>query len=121
MSQRFVILIHTGHGPTHYDLMLEQADTLATWQFETNPGEVSAGGLPCRRLPDHRKHYLDYEGAVGGDRGDVKRMLAGHWTAETLTPLRWEFHLDAEGLCGTFELRQRSDATDNWTLQRLTD
>jgi hypothetical protein len=66
---QFVILEHRHQG-LHYDLMLEKDGVLLTWQFEQPP----AGNPPrnCRRLPDHRLMYLNYEGPVSGNRGDVK-------------------------------------------------
>ena len=51
-------------------------------------------GLPftCSaiRLPDHRKHYLDYEGEVSGDRGTVSRIDSG--TYEQQSPVRFMLH-----------------------------
>ena len=38
-----------------------------------NPLE-SPGAWTGTRLPDHRAHYLDYEGPVLGNRGEVRRL-----------------------------------------------
>jgi hypothetical protein len=57
--------------------MLEHGELLRTWAMETLP----EGGqtVDAERLPDHRPIYLDYEGAVAGDRGSVRRVDAGDY------------------------------------------
>ena len=45
---------------------------------------------PATRLPDHRKHYLDYEGEVTGNRGIVSRIDAGIY--EQLSPKTFILH-----------------------------
>ena len=55
MSNAFVIQIHSGCGPVHYDLMLERGQRLATWQLPKSPAEVRpAQSVPARKLKDHR-------------------------------------------------------------------
>jgi hypothetical protein len=78
---RFVILEHTG-SPTykpgvHWDLLLEQGEVLKAWEL-LQPLE-SVLEQEIRTLPDHRLHYLDYEGPISGDRGSVKRWDAGDY------------------------------------------
>ena len=77
MPSRFVILVHSGHGPTHYDLMVEHGPALATWQLETDPAAAENADLPARRLADHRPAYLDYEGPIRGGRGHVRQADSG--------------------------------------------
>lgn len=71
---RFVILEHDFPEP-HFDLMLEEGDSLRTWRLPAMPrvGEF----LFAPELPRHRRLYLDYEGPVGGDRGSVARRASG--------------------------------------------
>jgi hypothetical protein len=80
MAQRFVILEHTGHGPDHFDLMLEHPDAerLKTWQLDVWPLQ-SGESCPCRELAPHRREYLTYEGEVSGNRGRVRRVTSGIW------------------------------------------
>lgn len=54
---------------SHFDLMLEFGDSLRTWELLRLPTQ----GEKCtvRRLPDHRLHYLDYEGPLTENRGHV--------------------------------------------------
>ncbi|MFO1002516.1 MAG: DNA polymerase ligase N-terminal domain-containing protein [Planctomycetaceae bacterium] len=74
MPRRFVILEHD-HPFLHWDLLLEEECSARTWRLLRKPclGEPIA----AEPLPDHRLMYLDYEGVVSGDRGSVKRILAG--------------------------------------------
>lgn len=81
---------------SHWDLMLEQTGYLYTLRLNRLPvlditvediaplasdehSQRSAAGcsLVVKRLPDHRKKYLDYEGPISGDRGEVFRVLRG--------------------------------------------
>jgi hypothetical protein len=76
---RFVVLRHEGHGPLHFDLMLETSpgSPLATWRCPEWP---IAHGATLQQLADHRAIYLDYEGPISGDRGTVVRIAQGHYT-----------------------------------------
>ncbi|MDX1963061.1 MAG: hypothetical protein SFX18_07900 [Pirellulales bacterium] len=85
---RFALLEHIG-TPTykpgaHYDLLLEAVagDGMWAWELTSNPCDCGAGrreNIPARRLPDHRTLYLDYEGPISGDRGNVRRIAAGEY------------------------------------------
>ncbi|MDA7906860.1 hypothetical protein N9B43_08140 [Mariniblastus sp.] len=61
----------------HWDLMLEVDNTLWTWHLE----ELPAPDKPVlgERIPDHRTHYLDYEGLVSNNRGTVNRVRSGQY------------------------------------------
>jgi hypothetical protein len=72
---RFVILTHD-HPFVHWDLMLEIDGVLRTWRLLAEPAPDRIIGAEA--LPDHRLHYLEYEGPVSGDRGTVTRWDAGH-------------------------------------------
>lgn len=73
---RFVILEHD-HPALHWDFMLETGGVLRTWRLESPP--VADCDIRAEPLPDHRLHYLDYEGPVSGDRGTVIRWDAGKY------------------------------------------
>ncbi len=73
---RFVVLTHD-HPFLHWDLMLEQGDSLRTWRLAQPPD--AAGPIAAEALPDHRLAYLDYEGPVSGGRGTVERWDAGSY------------------------------------------
>ena len=98
---RFVLLEHEWNG-VHWDLMLEVGDSLRTWALE-RPIEVGIP-QPARALPPHRLAYLDYEGKISNDRGEVRRLDRGNYEA-----LAWEYRrivvrLDAAQVNGVVEL-----------------
>jgi hypothetical protein len=64
----------------HFDLMFEMGAALATWRSTDWPVQSPA---IVDRLPDHRRDYLDYEGPVSDDRGQVARVISGtfRWQA----------------------------------------
>lgn len=73
-GRRFAILTHD-HPFFHWDLLLEAGEVAWTWRLLDEPGpnrEVQA-----ERIGDHRLLYLDYEGPVSGNRGQVTRWDAG--------------------------------------------
>ena len=93
-GNRYAVLHHTGVPAPHYDLMFETAPDapLATWRSGRWPIDRPT---PLVRLSDHRRHYLDYEGDVGGGRGHVRRVagglcrieIAGAWLVRLEPPL----------------------------------
>jgi hypothetical protein len=112
---RFVILTHD-HPFVHWDLMLEAGGTLRTWRLLAEPAPDRIIG--AEPLPDHRLHYLDYEGPVSSGRGTVTRWDAGHHeTRQTPTQTiatieggrlgrgRIELMLNGGDGCWTFEFR----------------
>ena len=76
MRFRYVILHHTGIPAPHFDLMFETAQgaSLATWRSPVWP--IQSPTI-VERLADHRIAYLDYEGPVNNDRGQVTRIAGG--------------------------------------------
>ncbi len=75
---RYVILRHElppdNEQASHYDLMFEAVDGLATWAIDAPP---AIKPLEARQLPVHRRTYLDYEGPVSASRGRVDRWDFG--------------------------------------------
>jgi hypothetical protein len=76
---RYVILEHD-QPLLHWDLMLEAGDVLQTWRLAAPP---AAQAIDATILGDHRRMYLDYEGPVSGNRGNVRRWDAGLFDEET--------------------------------------
>ena len=112
MSSRFVILHHTVHGGEHWDLMLEHGDVLLTWQLFSDPTASPVFPLRARRIGDHRKRYLDYEGPISGDRGHVTRVDHGVVEIaeiEELAVSRVRFRLLGRRLTGAFELHKTDE------------
>ena len=81
---RFVLLEHHWNG-VHWDFLLERPDGAALRSWAIDARVVSGVELPARGLADHRLVYLDYEGEVSGNRGEVRRVDRGEYE-----PLVWE-------------------------------
>lgn len=77
-TYRFAVLQHTQQAGVHWDLVLEWpgAQRLPTWQTEVSP-ENAGAFQAAKRIFDHRRIYLDYEGEVSGGRGSVRQWDAG--------------------------------------------
>ena len=116
MSSRFVILHHQLDDGEHWDLMLEHADILLTWQLSREPVSRACLPISARRIDDHRKAYLDYEGPISGSRGVVRRVDAGAVKIESLSPGRCRFVLSGGRLKGRLEL---ASGPGQWILTTL--
>ena len=117
--RRFVVLLHTLRTGAHFDLMIQNDDRLASWKFESFPGESNTGPQPCARLEEHRPLYLDYEGPVSNDRGEVVRQDSGRCRARVVTEALWTVEFFGARLTGRYELRRASPESDEWSLRRL--
>ncbi len=100
---RFVLLEHRWDG-VHWDLMLEHGEALRTWAIDAPI--VPDVDLPARALPGHRRIYLEYEGEVSGNRGTVRRIDQGTYTALVWEEDRVRVHLRGIQLVGDVEIRQ---------------
>ena len=118
MSLRFVILHHRVTGGEHWDLMLEQGEVLLTWQLEREPIDRAALPILARRIGDHRKAYLDYQGPLSGARGEVRRVDHGWLKLEEIIPNRCVLYLKGERLVGRFSL---TAANDEWIFDALRE
>ena len=80
---RFVILRHECPADrprrSHWDLMFEADGRLWTWALRDSPDSPSQ---PAERLADHRIDFLEFEGAIPGDRGSVVRWDRGTYEIE---------------------------------------
>ena len=97
---RYVVLRHDGIAEPHYDLMFETepGSLLATWRSPVWPIGDRVRLTP---LPPHRRDYLEYEGPVSGNRGEVKRVARGMFRQREAGLGTWELLLegsDVEGL-----------------------
>lgn len=77
---RAVLLLHRlPDGSEHFDWMIEPpgeargALGLVTFRVDKWGGSR----FTAERLSDHRREYLDYEGPVSGNRGEVRRVARG--------------------------------------------
>ncbi len=115
MPRRFVILHHTGFGREHWDLMLESADALWTWKLSQDPTAGVGRVVEAVKIGDHRKHYLDYEGPLSGNRGQVSRVDHGELASIDLDENTVTAKLTGRHLAGTYRLVRI--AGDNWRFE----
>jgi len=95
MTAQFVILTHDSPD-LHWDFMLEQETALRTWRLMQKP--VPGREVDALEIPAHRKHYLDYEGPVSGDRGTVTRWEHGIYEMIEETPEQIKIELNGQRL-----------------------
>ena len=111
---RYVVLHHCDVAEPHFDLMFETypGSMLATWRSQQWPIEHTK---PLTRLRDHRRLYLDYEGDIAGDRGNVTRVAEGNCQVEIGENATWTIHL----LGGTAQQRLtlRQIEREMWTVE----
>ncbi len=81
VQPRFALLHHAMEAAAgrfdHWDLMLENAGSLITFELDRVPS--GPGVIESKRLADHRLTYLDYEGHISGNRGQVVRLDRGRY------------------------------------------
>lgn len=109
---------------THWDLCLDLGEALATWQMLADPALLvpchAAITISLRRIPDHRRAYLDYEGPVSGNRGHVQRVDVGTWEPILIEPDHWVVRLSGSWLIGSFEWSSTGDPGGRWEMRRST-
>ncbi len=119
-SRQFVVLRHRlppGSGRAdHFDLMLQTGGTLATWELARWPPLEPQN---VRRLPDHRLEYLDYQGPVSDDRGDVTQICRGVFEMLVNEEDRVQVRLQASNFSGTICLRFEP-GHQRWVLSLLS-
>lgn len=114
-ARRFVVLEHRQRDGVHWDLMLETAGVLATWQVSAPPEQWGPDPILCERIFDHRLQYLTYEGPVSGGRGQVRRVEQGMFEVMRESDSRWDVRLIGQVLQGPVGLA-RIDG-DTWRLE----
>ncbi|QGQ22924.1 hypothetical protein F1728_09670 [Gimesia benthica] len=117
--QQYVILRHN-HPELHWDLMLEEGDVLKTWRLPQPPeidpaSDETSLDLTAEALPDHRLVYLEYEGPVSGDRGEVSRWDRGTFTLLERSEDQLVALLTGEELAGRLTLKKQ-DSENRWSL-----
>jgi len=106
--KRFVLLYHTWPQP-HYDLMLEWQGVLKTWRLPELP--YPGIRFTIEAIGDHRLAYLDYEGPVSSNRGEVRRIDSGTYNGDLSKsdrPVRIAIH--GQRMQGTWQLSPRPES-----------
>jgi len=94
--------------------IIERDGVLKAWRLPADFDGVTP--CPAAANADHRLQYLDYEGAVSGDRGSVARWDAGTAEWEEVEPDRIAVCFVGRRLNGRYALTH-CDA-DSWELRR---
>jgi len=119
----FVILQHTlPDGSVHWDLCLDEGSVLATWQILEEPGLLTGGvasRVPVRRIADHRRAYLDYEGPVSRNRGHVRRVDRGTYCLLVQRADLWRIRFAGRVFIGTYEIVSGDESNVPGVLQRV--
>lgn len=102
----FALLEHRTRTGAHWDLLVEvpDAERLITWRLSGNP-LAQTGPIVTERIADHRRVYLEYEGPISGDRGEVRRLDRGaaEWSAHS--PELYRLKLHGAHLAGMYEIK----------------
>ena len=109
---RFVVLEHESPRGRHWDFMLETGNALATWALAEPPDTTDT--IFAEALPDHRLAYLDYEGAISGERGVVRRWDQGTYQLLCRTETELAVTLSGTKLVGEASLTRLPEAPERW-------
>ena len=113
---RFVIQEHNlGAGKVHWDLMLEEGESLRTWRVEVEPGKWGEQAIRCERIFDHRLEFLSYEGPISGGRGEVHIADKGEIAELGKNEKYWKVRLQGDRMGGVLELCQAKG--QDWKLK----
>ncbi|MEM6980048.1 MAG: hypothetical protein AAF539_10310 [Planctomycetota bacterium] len=139
-------LVHHVVGPNlerdvgdHFDWLLGDSDKehVPTWSSMMIPRSLDQS-IPGCWLPDHRRHYLTYEGPVGRDRGHVNRVAWGRgykvknrdpdtflyqltdWTCDPSWTFDWppSFRIIISRQKLIIRSRKASPSADSWPMLR---
>lgn len=98
----------------HFDLLLQQDDSLATWEIQHWPPVFPQR---AKRLPDHRNHYLEFEGPLSGNRGSVHRVCQGTMELLKQNDRTWIVEMSGRNFDGVIQLQSESNQMDQcWIL-----
>ena len=116
---RYVILHHRMPvempRSSHWDLMLSTGKSLRTWALPQPPA-INAR-ITAEQLVNHRLEYLDYEGPVSNNRGDVNKWDAGTYEICQENDLQIVTQLEGDRLTGQLTLSRDNIEAQRWTLE----
>lgn len=101
---QYVLLEHATSAGVHWDLMIEDGVTLATWRLAEAPTRERTEPIAAERIGPHRLAYLDYEGPISGERGHVRRCDRGEVRVVRRGVTAWEVEFLGTLLCGRYRL-----------------
>ena len=115
---RFVVLRHcVSRNDVHFDLMVDSGDAMATWRCPEAPETASGAAMTCEKLADHRRRYLEYEGPLSQNRGDVRRHDGGYCRLLAAGDGVWQIAFRGTRLRGEYELSSLDQDRRFWSLR----
>lgn len=81
VPHRYVVLHHTGISEPHFDLLIDWREDALLLAARCTSWPIDDATV-VTRIPDHRRIYLEYEGPISGNRGQVRRVTEGTCTLE---------------------------------------
>ena len=93
--------------------MLEVGPVLWTWRLDAIPDRCAS--CQAIRIADHRPIYLDYEGPISGDRGEVRRVADGEFVWVEDSPCRIVIRVRGKYYSGAFTMVKGQGGAE-WTL-----
>ena len=114
-NNAYVIHAHDSGKETHWDLMLESADSLRTWRLDTPPNEIQSQPISATSIANHSKRFLTYEGPVQNAQGNVHIVDSGTYTSAEETSTQLKLTLTGQILKGPFTLTHIADDNGQFT------
>jgi len=112
---RFRVLRHDSPRGLHYDLLLETATLLVTYAMNAEPRPGTSG--MAEQLPDHRRLYLEYEGAISGGRGTVIEWDSGAYIVVRRNDQLLEIAVEGRTLKGRIVLQLMDPVCQKWVYR----
>ena len=115
---RFVVLRHcVSPDDVHFDLMIDAGDALATWRCPEAPDTAADVAMTCEKLADHRRRYLEYEGPLSQDRGEVRQHDGGYCRLLAADVGVWRIEFRGTQIRGHYELASLDQDRRFWSLR----
>ncbi len=119
-----VLLRHeTPDNGHHFDWMLARAGDagpLITFRCRARIDVECAPGASLERLPDHRRHYLTFEGELSRNRGRVTRVATGRCNIIRESSDRLELDAAWEGAPSRRIVIRQSTPDVVWIIHSVT-
>ncbi len=117
---QFVVQRHEASGGVHWDLMVEQADALATWQLPVAPEQIAGVPIAIERIADHEKRFLTYEGPLRSHIGSVEIHDRGTCVVLSQSTDRWLIRFGGRYLAGTYRVEYAAGAESTaWQITKV--
>lgn len=108
-NKKFVIQKHTTGPTAHWDLMLEQDESLQTYRLDKSPEQILHTPANAVKIPDHPLKFLTYQGPVNQGRARVNIVETGTYQIIHQKHNRIELDMAGRILKGKFTLTTTED------------